>query len=299
MLKFIIIIFSFFNTIHTLTLQEAYNEAESYAGYDKYVILDSETIYTGGLGIYEGDIFIDCNGATIDLQTGQGIWVYADEQYPSSLDIQECSITNGLYYGLSYGGTSNGNVINCNFHSTNFGLKLFDESNVYITNSIFSSQQSMGIGVYTEDPIINGDYIVFWDNEDNCMENCPGWGNVWTQFELSPGTLIIYNDPLFSDASNFDFTLNENSPCINSGNPNYNDSDGSISDIGANPFSSNECMISGDINNDQRVDVLDIVDLVCVIINPSTCFNECSGDLNNDNTLNVLDIVVIVNLILS
>ena len=131
------------------------------------------------------------------------------------------------------------------------------------------------------------------------MENCPGWGNVWPQFELSPGTLIIYNDPLFSDASNFDFTLNENSPCINSGNPNYNDSDGSISDIGANPFSSNECMISGDINNDQRVDVLDIVDLVCIIINPSTCFNECSGDLNNDNTLNVLDIVVIVNLILS
>ena len=58
-------------------------------------------------------------------------------------------------------------------------------------------------------------------------------------------------------------------------------------------------MISGDINNDQRIDVLDIVDLVCVIINPATCIIECSGDLNNDNTLNVLDIVVIVNLILS
>ena len=174
MIKLIIIIFSFISALFSTTLQEAYNQANQYGDYDKYVILDQGTTYTGGLGIYEGNVYIDCNGATIDLQTGQGIWVYADEQYPSSLDIQECSITNGLYYGLSYGGTSSGNVINCNFHSTNFGIKLFDDTNVYITNSIFINQQSMGIGVYTEDPTINGDYIVFWNNEDNCMENCPG-----------------------------------------------------------------------------------------------------------------------------
>ena len=299
MIKLIIIIFSLLGTLFSTSLQEAYNQADGYDNYDKYVILNPETIYTGGLGIYEGNVFIDCNGATIDLQSGQGIWVYADEQYPSSLDIQECSITNGLYYGLSYGGISNGNVINCNFHSTNFGIKLFDETNVFITNSIFIDQQSMGIGVYTEDPTINGDYIVFWNNEDNCMENCPGWGNIWTQFELSPGNLIINQDPLFSDVLNLDFTLTENSPCINSGNPIYNDSDGTISDIGANPFNGNECLISGDINNDQRIDILDIVDLVCFVINPSICNIECSGDLNNDENINVLDIVVIVNLILS
>ena len=53
----------------------------------------------------------------------------------------------------------------------------------------------MGIGVYTEEPIINGDYIVFWNNEDNCMENCPGWGNIWTQFELwSPEAAEIVLD---------------------------------------------------------------------------------------------------------
>ena len=299
MLKVIIIMFSSFSALFSTTLQEAYNQSSSYEDYDKYVILNNETIYSGGLGIYEGNVFIDCNGATIDLQSGQGIWVYADEQYPSSLDIQECTITNGLYYGLSYGGISYGNVVNCNFHSTNFGIKLFDESNVSITNSIFINQQSMGIGVYTEEPIINGDYIVFWNNEDNCMENCPGWGNIWTQFELFPGTLIINEDPLFSDIPNLNFTLTENSPCIDSGDPNYNDSDGSISDIGANPFNNTECLISGDINNDQRIDILDIVNLVCAAINPSTCNIDCNGDMNSDEIINVLDIVILVNIILS
>ena len=49
-------------------------------------------------------------------------------QVPSSLNIEYCTITNGLYYGLSFGGLSGGNIINCNFINTNFGLKLFDES---------------------------------------------------------------------------------------------------------------------------------------------------------------------------
>jgi hypothetical protein len=32
----------------------------------------------------------------------------------------------------------------------------------------------MGIGMYTENPTINADYLLFWNNEDDCMENCPG-----------------------------------------------------------------------------------------------------------------------------
>ena len=92
-----------FSLIFGQTLEEAYQQAEANEGYDKYVLLDSNTIYTGGLGIYEGDVYINCNGAIIDLEEGNGIWVYADEQYPSSLEIQNCSIINGQYYGLSFG----------------------------------------------------------------------------------------------------------------------------------------------------------------------------------------------------
>ena len=296
MFKSTFYIFIVISNLFCISLQEAYNAAEPGENYDKYLILDSETVYTGGLGIYEGDVFIDCNGAIIDLQSGQGIWVYSDEQYPSSLDIRECSIVNGLYYGLSYGGTAIGNVINCNFYSTNFGLKLFDNSDVYITNSVFIGQQSMGIGMYTEDPTITGDYILFWNNEDDCMENCPGWGNIWTQLELNPGLGIVYEDPLFYDIEQFDFNLTEDSPCIDTGNPDFLDDDGSISDIGATSYVNNDCSIAGDVNFDNEINVLDIVEIVNCILN-SSC-TSCN-DLNDDNDVNVLDIVSLMNIILN
>ena len=87
-----------FSLIMGATLEEAYQESGANEGYNKYVVLDANSIYTGGLGIYEGEVYINCNGSIIDLEGGNGIWVYADEQYPSSLDIEFCTIINGDYY---------------------------------------------------------------------------------------------------------------------------------------------------------------------------------------------------------
>jgi len=158
-----------------ISLQNAYEDAQPGNGYDKYVILEPNTIYTGGVGIYEGNAYINCQGSIIDLEQGNGLWVYSDEEYPSSLDIEYCTITNGLYYGISYGGDATGNVINCNLINTNFGLKLFDYTNVYVTNSIFASNETYGIGIYTENPDLEVSYSLFWENiESDCMENCPG-----------------------------------------------------------------------------------------------------------------------------
>ena len=57
----------------------------------------------------------------------------------------------------------------------------------------------------------------------------------------------------------------------------------------------NECG-SGDMNQDDINNVLDIVSLVnCVIEN--NC-ELCIGDINQDNILNVLDIVLLVNSVL-
>jgi hypothetical protein len=172
MFKYLLLLSSF--NLFAITLQEAYDSAEAFGEYDKYIILEQNTVYTGGLGIYEGNVFIDCNSSIIDLEEGNGIWVYADETYPSSLDLEHCTVINSLYYGLSYGGTSTGNVTNCNFIDTNFGLKLFDQSNVNVVNSIFSLNNSLGIGVYTAEPILHTSFCLFWENVDDCMENCPG-----------------------------------------------------------------------------------------------------------------------------
>ena len=290
----IIILFININ-LFSYTLQEIYDNANSYEEYDKYLILTQNNIYSGGLGLYEGNTYIDCNGAIIDLEEGNGIWVYGDENSPSNLDIQECIITNSLYYGLSYSGESTGNINNCNLTNTNFGIKLFDNSNVTVNNSIFSSNNSMGISIYTENPNLNISYSLFWDNEDNHLENCPGWGNIWTQFELNPGIGILYSNPEFIDSNHWNFNINSTSPCIDYGNPNFYDLDGSISDIGALPYTTN-CLILGDINNDTDIDVLDVINLVnCILL---TECSECS-DINNDGNVNVLDVVDIVNIIIN
>ncbi|SVE05169.1 uncharacterized protein METZ01_LOCUS458023, partial [marine metagenome] len=68
-----------------VTLQSVYDAAGPGNGYDKYVVLEQNTIYTGEVGVYEGNVFIEGNGAIVDLNEGLGIWVYAEDNYPANL----------------------------------------------------------------------------------------------------------------------------------------------------------------------------------------------------------------------
>ena len=58
---------------------------------------------------------------------------------------------------------------------------------------------------------------------------------------------------------------------------------------------------SGDVNQDDELNVLDIVTIVNFILGvlEPTAYQQYAGDLNEDETINVLDIVLIVNLILN
>jgi hypothetical protein len=69
-------------------------------------------------------------------------------------------------------------------------------------------------------------------------------------------------------------------------------------DIRCNEFSSND---TGDINDDDNVDVLDIVTIVSFILGTNTPTDEefNASDTNFDNNVDVLDVVIIVNLILN
>ena len=35
-------------------------------------------------------------------------------------------------------------------------------------------KQSLCIGLYTEIPTIEASHLLFWNNEADCLENCPG-----------------------------------------------------------------------------------------------------------------------------
>ena len=101
---------------------------------------------------------------------------------------------------------------------------------------------------------------------------------------------------MFVDLEIFDFTLEENSPCIDAGDPSDTDPDGSIRDIGAIRFG-NETIL-GDCNVDGNQNILDIVFMInsCILEDNVEC--GC-GDLNQDNVVNIQDIVLLVNTILT
>ena len=120
-----IYLFIFTNFLFSISLQEVYDSAEPFGEYDKYLILDANTTYYGGIGVYEGNVMIEGNGAIIDLQNYAGIWVYGSEDYPSNLDIKYCSIVNGEYDGLNYSGTSTGNIEN--FSKNTIVIKIFSK----------------------------------------------------------------------------------------------------------------------------------------------------------------------------
>ena len=156
------------------SLQDVFDNAESLHGFDKYLILEEGETYTGGIGIYEGRIFIEGNGAIIDFEYGGGIWVYADQYNPAHLEIEYANIIDGAYYGVSYAGTATGRIENCNLINNDFGLKFFDTVQVEVKNCNLIGCNTYGLGIYGTTATVDINYCNFWDNaEGDTQENCP------------------------------------------------------------------------------------------------------------------------------
>tara|TARA_B100001750_G_scaffold240226_1_gene249556 strand:- start:257 stop:775 length:519 start_codon:yes stop_codon:yes gene_type:complete len=172
MLLFTFIILS---SIYATTLQEAYNLAQPYGDYEKYIILENNTIYEGGIGVFEGDVFIEGNGAIINLEDQGGVWVYSEPNYMASLDIDNCTIMNGLYYGVSYAGNATGEITNCNFINNGYGVQLYDTTEINIKNSNFVNNTIYGLAIVGTTAVCNVNYCNTWGNgESSWMENCIG-----------------------------------------------------------------------------------------------------------------------------
>lgn len=133
------------------------------------------------------------------------------------------------------------------------------------------------------------------------------YGNLlWSDIHFMNDTLagtwedtigIINTDPLFANPDLGDYYLQPDSPCIDAGDPDYTpDPDGSVTDLGAYPFSPfYECELMGDTNLDGAINVQDIITLINFIINLVPCL---CADMNQSGEVDVLDAILIVNLIL-
>ena len=58
---------------------------------------------------------------------------------------------------------------------------------------------------------------------------------------------------------------------------------------------------AGDINGDSIINILDIVRLVNIVVDPlnEPDYDECAADLNSDGIVNILDIVTLVNIVIN
>mgnify|MGYP001321737963 CR=1 FL=1 len=153
-------------------------------------------------------------------------------------------------------------------------------SNPTLTNSIYwdNSPQSLGI-MYSTPTITYSDIEGGWEGEGN-----------------------IDSDPMFTDLENGDYTLQDNSPCIDAGTADLDGDDidditdyfGDAPDMGAYEYMGD--ILPGDINDDGLINVLDVVALVNIVLTGGE-YNT-AGDLNSDGVNNVLDVVILVDMIL-
>ena len=165
----------FVSLLQGITLQSVFDASGPGNGYDKYVVLEQDMIYTGEVGVYEGNVFIEGNGALVDLNEGLGIWVYAEDDYPANLDIEYVTIINGGYNGLTFNGTSTGNISNCNFIQNAYGIQIMDDVNISINNCNFVENSQYGIAVRGTIASFEISYSNCWENDLGCggyNENC-------------------------------------------------------------------------------------------------------------------------------
>ena len=159
--------------VHGESLYEVYQNAGPGNGYDKYMVLNPNVIYTGGFGTSVYSVFLEGNGAVIDLQGGTGIWMSGDESSSPPLVMTKCTIINGGYYGVNFSGYGNHEIIDCNFINDVWGIQVGEHSFTTIRNCNLIDN-TYGLAIIGLDSEVNLAYCNGWGNDQTYMSNCPG-----------------------------------------------------------------------------------------------------------------------------
>ena len=162
-------------------------------------------------------------------------------------------------------------------HDTGYGMfNLYNSQNGFPSTVFIDHNMT----VYKKYNTV-GTYVINYRMEE-MINNCVDAGLC--------GSVDIDGDGFLSDEDN----------CPNDYNPNQSDSDND--GIGDACDDCND--MSGDINDDMLIDILDIVNVVNMILTGginSSDFTECEksdGDFDGNGTINILDVIQIINVVL-
>lgn len=250
------------------------NVGVHFEGYDRYGPVSATC------DIYRCGIYDNSNG----VRVFSGTWWVSGTAYAKPR-ITNCTICNN-YHGVR-------------------ALANRGHADAFISNNTIAYSSKCGVinkGVCAHIDADDIDYNCFWGNDssDFCdITLPPGFGENGPYQNVNGDScdtnFNIYYDPLFIDTANADYCLQEDSKCIDAGDPSSpKDPDGTIADIGACYFAQGP--IRGDANGDGVVNVADVVYLVNYLYrggDPPIPME--AGDANCDGIVNVADVVYLVN----
>jgi len=265
------------------------------------------------------DVLINHNQA---FQLGGGIYIWSSDPILSNVIVSNNNAeTGGGIFTTHYANPMIKNVIiNDNYASSHGGGMFLTGNNsnpILINTTISNNIADHGGGLYmnnsTNLSIINS---IIWTNNSMLEGNINNalFSNIFLEDNfIYEGESNINNDPIFTNSSIGDYTLQLNSPCIDAGtdffvweddtlvNMSPEEYYGTAPDMGAFEWYPEESEFQpGDVTQDGSVNVHDIILLLgFILMIDAPDSNEFElANLNTDGQLNVLDVVMLVEMIL-
>ena len=167
MKKILLILIPFI--INATTLEQMYQNAGPGLGYERLILLEKDSVYTGGITIDSVSVGIKGNGAIIDL-AGDSISVNGNVVF----DMDACVIKGG-YAGLVLRGDATSKISHCTFYGNQFGVLCDGHTGmIEMVNSIISNSLEYGFAC-CEETARKLHYIDMYQNgQGDYVEWCPG-----------------------------------------------------------------------------------------------------------------------------
>ena len=201
---------------------------------ENLIVTGNHAYAGGGISIWEQEgptltnIIISNNTAT---WLGGGIMIAASVATLTDVDIFENIATEGEgNFAASGGGVfmDHGDAImeNVNIYNNSAeyeaGISLWFENNLKLYNSTIygndAGTSNGGIGTFSFEGNITITNTIFWENAPNDVTLSPSQVTItYSNINWNNDEDNIYANPLFSDAENGDFSLQQGSPCIDAG----------------------------------------------------------------------------------